>query len=165
MNFTAIDFETANRDSCSACAIGLVKVRQGCIVRTMYSLLKPPGDYFLPMFIDIHGIDADAVKDAPSFRQLWPKVADFIGRDKLVAHNYSFDKRVLEDTLDYYGVDAPENKWDCSLAQSRRAWPGLGGHGLDVVAAFLGIALNHHDALDDAKACALIYIAARKAAG
>ncbi|HUW39976.1 MAG TPA: 3'-5' exonuclease [Rectinemataceae bacterium] len=162
MQFTAIDFETANNDAASACAIGLVKVIEDRVADTLYSLIKPPTDYFFPMFIDIHGIDADAVKDAPSFRQFWPRAAAFIGDDVLVAHNYSFDKRVFESTLGHYGIDNPSNPWDCSLALSRRAWPNLRAYGLDIVAEFLRIDLNHHHALDDAKACALIYIAATK---
>lgn len=161
MNFTAIDFETANYDRSSACSIGLVRVRKGKIVDTMYSLIKPPTGYFLPMFVDIHGIDTEVVRDAPTFADLWPEVATFVGKDKLVAHNYSFDKRVLEATLGYYAIEPPSNSWMCTLELSRRAWPQLGGHGLDVVAASLGIPLHHHDALDDAKACALICVAAK----
>ena len=42
ISFTAIDFETANSHRGSACAVGLVKVRDGHIVDTASWLIKPP---------------------------------------------------------------------------------------------------------------------------
>lgn len=163
MDFTALDFETANYNPNSACAIGLVKVRNGGIADAMYSLIKPPTDYFRPDFIEIHGIDSEMVADAPSFIDIWPQIATFIGNDELAAHNFSFDKRVLESIIGYYDLVASSNRWICSLQISRHAWPGLDRYSLDVVAESLGISLNHHDALDDARACALICIAASHA--
>ena len=127
MNFTAIDFETANYDRSSACSIGLVEGAEGQVVDTMYSLIRPPTGYFLPMFVDIHGIDTEVVRDAPSFADLWPRVAAFIGKDRLVAHNYGFDKRVLEGTLDYYGIEAPGTTGPALL--SFRVKPGRGSAG------------------------------------
>jgi DNA polymerase-3 subunit epsilon len=160
MNFIALDFETANYDRSSACAIGIVKVRGSTITDTMFSLIMPPTNYFLPRFVDIHGIDLSMVQKAPSFRELWPKIQAFIGKDKIAAHNYSFDKGVLETTLEYYSLKIPLNTWICSLQISRQTWPALDGHSLDIVADSLGIPLKHHDALEDAKACALICLAA-----
>ena len=160
MNFTALDFETANYYRNSACSIGLAKVRKGAIVEAMYSLIKPPTDYFLPRFVELHGIDWSMVENAPTFRELWPRIAAFIGKDKLAAHNYGFDKGVLEATLEYYGIEAPDNRWICSFQMARRTWPKLEAFRLDEVAASLNISLDHHHALDDARACALICIAA-----
>jgi len=162
MNFTALDFETANYERSSACAIGLVKVRKSTIVDTMFTLIKPPMGYFLPRFMEIHGIDLSMVENKSTFRELWPRIAAFIGKDKIAAHNYSFDKGVLESVLEYYDIQVPRNSWLCSLQISRQTWPSLASHSLDMVADSLGIPLRHHDALDDAKACALICIAAAK---
>ena len=39
--FTAIDFETASCDRDSACAIGLVRVEAGRVVRREYRLIRP----------------------------------------------------------------------------------------------------------------------------
>lgn len=48
MEFTAIDFETANASRDSACAIGLVTVKDGRIIDEYYKLIKPKYIYFNP---------------------------------------------------------------------------------------------------------------------
>ena len=42
LDFTAIDFETANQSSASACSVGLVKVRGGVVVDTASWFIRPP---------------------------------------------------------------------------------------------------------------------------
>ena len=42
LDFTAIDFETANSNSASACSVGLVKVRDGVVVDEAGWLIRPP---------------------------------------------------------------------------------------------------------------------------
>jgi len=56
LNFTAIDFETANEQRSSACAIGIVCIEDGLITEQEYHLIKPPGLHFNPFNIAIHGI-------------------------------------------------------------------------------------------------------------
>ena len=45
-NFAAIDFETANNERSSVCAVGVVIVRGGEIVDKFYSLIKPEPEYY-----------------------------------------------------------------------------------------------------------------------
>ena len=45
-DFIAIDFETANECPSSVCSIGAVLVRDGEIVKTFYSLIRPEPDYY-----------------------------------------------------------------------------------------------------------------------
>ena len=40
-DFAAIDFETANQQRTSVCAVGIVIVRDGEIADSYYSLIKP----------------------------------------------------------------------------------------------------------------------------
>ena len=44
-NFAAIDFETANEQRTSVCSVGIVIVREGEIVDTYYSLIRPEPEY------------------------------------------------------------------------------------------------------------------------
>ena len=44
LNFCAIDFETMTPARTSACAIGMVEVRDNVIMRKFYSLIKPIPD-------------------------------------------------------------------------------------------------------------------------
>ncbi len=46
LNFTAIDFETANSAPSSICQIGLVRVEQGEVVHAVNQLIQPPGNTY-----------------------------------------------------------------------------------------------------------------------
>ena len=65
LDFTAIDFETANSSPASACSVGLVRVRDGRIVATAGWLIRPPAghDEFQEWNTKIHGIRAHDVRD------------------------------------------------------------------------------------------------------
>ena len=159
-NFCAIDFETACPKRASACAVALVKVRDGVLVDQYYTFIKPPyGMDILPFFTSIHGIRMRDVMHAPTFAEAWPVMQAFIGSDYLVAHNSSFDSSVLRYCLEYYAIDHPLPTFACTVQCARRAWPKLMNHKLDTVSRHLGIQLNHHEALSDSLACAKIYLA------
>lgn len=51
-DFVAIDFETADQGADSACAVGLVKVEGGRIVRSESHLIRPPRRTILFTYID-----------------------------------------------------------------------------------------------------------------
>lgn len=162
MDFCAIDFETANYDRASACSVAIVKVRDGAIVDEMYSFINQSELYFLPTFIEIHGITAQDTAAWPNFKSLWPCMKDFIQDDELCAHNASFDRAVFDAMLVRNSINAPTPAFTCSLAQARKAWPHFDRYSLDVLSSRFGISLHHHDALSDARACAIISIMARK---
>ena len=48
---------------------------------------------------------------------------------------------------------------------SRRVWPDLPNHKLDTVSGYLGYSFRHHQALDDARACAYIVLKAAEIVG
>ena len=50
-DFTAIDFETANRYPTSVCSIGIVVVQDGEITEEFSHLIKPEPYYFNKKFI------------------------------------------------------------------------------------------------------------------
>ncbi len=159
MRFTAIDFETANSARASACSVGLVVVSNGQITRKHYHLIRPEPLYFDPMNVSIHGITARDVVQAPYFRDLWPTLMSQI-KGPLVAHNAAFDMSVIRHELDEAGIPYPEIDYFCTLVISRLAWPRFPAHNLDRVAQHLRISFNHHDALEDARACAMIAVKA-----
>ena len=163
LDFCAIDFETANYPRASACAVALVRVRSGKIDDTLYSLIMPPEEMpILRSFTAIHGISMKDVAGAPDFAALWPAMERFIGDDFLVAHNAPFDRGVLAACFDYYQIDFPVPRFECTVVASRRSWPSLANHKLNTVSEHLGIELDHHQALSDAVACARIYIEAKR---
>ncbi len=159
-DFTAIDFETASRRHDSACQLGLATVRQGRIIERVCWLIRPKPLYFHRANIQIHGITPDQVRDQPEFGELWPEISEKIGDDCLVAHNAAFDLRVLIGALRSHRHPIPELRFTCTRAIARRTWPHLRRYGLKPLSNWLGIRFQHHDALEDAVACAKILLAA-----
>jgi len=160
MNFVAIDFETANYQPDSACAVGLVKVVGGEIVDMAVHRIRPPTREFV--FTYIHGLAWKDVANADDFGTLWPKLAPLLaGATFFAAHNASFDKGVLRACCARYGIRAPSLPFRCTVQISRRAW-NIRPTKLSDVCRKLEIPLNHHEALSDAMACAKIVLAAEK---
>lgn len=159
--FTAIDFETANRYRNSACAVGLVRVEEGRIVRRLHRLIRPPFRVF--EFTDIHGINWGHVRTAPTFADLWPEIAPMLDDvDFIAAHNAPFDAGVLRACCNWYGLDVPDVDFKCTVRLARSTW-GVRPTTLQHVADFLGLPLKHHDAASDAEVCARIVLTARAA--
>lgn len=159
-DFTAIDFETASRRDDSACQLGMVKVRSGRVVDQACWLIRPKPLYFHHTNIQIHGITPQQVQQEPEFGELWPEIAARIGDDCLVAHNAAFDLRVLIASLKTHRQAVPELLYTCTRAIARRTWPHHRRYGLKPLSEWLGIRFRHHDALEDAMACAKILLAA-----
>ena len=160
LNFTAIDFETANEHRASACAVGVVEVRDGHITNSWHTLLRPRELRVDWRNQQVHGIAEADLHDAPTIADVWPQLLPFLDQQLVVAHNSAFDVSVLEHSLRDHDLDVPAFHCLCSVKLSKAAWPQLGRHKLNHVADFFGLELQHHDALSDARACAEITIRA-----
>lgn len=160
LDFTAIDFETANAYRGSPCSVGLVRVRDGQIVETRHWLIRPPegADWFDTWNVAIHGITADMVASVPRWKEVLPLIVDFVGDDVLVAHNAAFDTGVMRYACEADKIDWPEFRFLCTLVMSRHAL-ALPTYRLPYVAESLGVVLeDHHDALADAIAVVEILV-------
>lgn len=162
MIFTAIDFETANSSRSSACAVGLSLVEDGQILDRVHQLIRPNPLYFDPFNVSIHGITKADVADAPSFADFWPHLLQKV-RGPLVAHNASFDMSVLRHGLDESGIPYPATDYFCTRVIAKLTWPEHPTHALNYLARTLDIRFQHHNAAEDARACALIALSACKA--
>ena len=160
MDFVAIDFETASGNPNSACQLGLTVVSNSEISHEACWLIRPPRMYFAPRNIAVHGIRPHQVKDAPSIGRIWPEIEALIDDQVIIAHNARFDISVLVESLAAYGIDCPSLEFNCTRSLAREAWPGRSRYGLKPLAHSLGIEFEHHDALEDARTCAKIAVAA-----
>ncbi|MFT4156424.1 MAG: 3'-5' exonuclease [Microbacterium sp.] len=167
LDFTAIDFETANSSPASACSVGLVRVRDGRVVATASWLIQPPAghDEFQEWNVRIHGIRSEDVHGADGWAEQFDRLCSFAGADVLVAHNASFDVNVLYRASQETGLDCPPYRSLCSLQVARKTYD-LDSYRLPKAAAAAGFGeFSHHDALADARACAQIVIDAARRAG
>lgn len=167
IDFVALDFETANRSPASACAVGLVRVRDGRVTDRDEWCIRPPAghDEFAPFNVQLHGISAERVARAPDWRASLRRILDFTGDDVLVAHNAPFDLGVLVAATRASGLPVPALRYFCSLRLARRSYR-LPSYALPSAARAAGHELRrHHDALADAEACAAIVIDVARTAG
>lgn len=159
MDFIAIDFETANSSRASICSIGIVVVENGSIKEEIHTYIDPE-DEFTYFNTVIHGITEDMVQGAPTFKGYWPTFKLLIEGQMLIAHNASFDMSAMRYALDLYNEPYAEFTYGCSYVFSKKVWPTLFDHKLSTVADHLGISFKHHDALEDARAAALVTLSA-----
>ena len=137
MNFIAIDFETANEKRNSPCSIGIIVVKNGNVVEKIHHLIKPKEMRFMPINIGIHGIRPAMVENELEFDKVWEKVKHHFNNNLVVAHNASFDISVLRNTLDLYGIEAPEFNYICTMKLSRNFYRDLDNAKLNTVNNFL----------------------------
>ena len=161
--FYAIDFETANYNPVSACAVGIVRFENGVESDSMYSLIRPPEMDFEQDLTDVHHINANDVRDSLPFWKVWAfRISPFINRlgeddIQLVAHNAAFDENIIRACCEYYRMTVPNVKITDIYRMARTALPNLDSYRLGSLAEQFGIEYDAHNALDDARTCGRIY--------
>ena len=160
MLITCIDFETANQNRASACSVGIASIVDGCIAETREWKLRPKKGYgfFIPEFSEIHGLNWFDVKDAKEFDAVYSELQPYLEDALIIAHKADFDMGVLGALLDAYGLTRPKCRYLCTLALSRKAWPGI-SHSLDILCEQIGHKFEHHKAGSDAEAAAHLLLA------
>lgn len=156
-DFVAIDFETANQHRTSICSVGVVIVRNGKIADKFYRLIKPYPNYYSRWATECHGLSAKDTSDALPFPDVWEEIAPRLKGLPFIAHNKGFDEPCLIKCHEHYRIPYPGYEFRCTLAAARKHFPELPNHQLHTVSAHVGYYLdNHHHALADAEACAVI---------
>lgn len=159
MDFVAIDFETANSNRASACAVGLVRVSDGRVVDSYSSFIKPNEDHNWENFwnFNVHGIPFGAYQDSPTFLDIWPEIQAFLGEFPVFAHNATFDSSVMRNTMLSWQMPPLAFDFRCSMRMAQKILKTQADVSLPSLADRFGIlSLNHHDALSDAETCAEI---------
>lgn len=149
-DFVAIDFEWQSYDH-DPCAVGLVKVVNNVVVGKFYSLVKPKEDVWDEHCCRMHGITREMVAEAPTLNDLERLIEWYAEGFTLVAHNFQTAERCVIEKHFREGSPLKNAHFIDTFAL-------LGGTLPEQCAAH-GIPLDeHHDALADALATALLYI-------
>lgn len=160
MDFVAIDFETATYKRYSACAVGIVTVKNNVITDRYYTLIQPPDNLYHWQTIRVHGIQPHQTAEEPHFLDIFPTLLEHLEGQTIVAHNESFDRNVMKSAMEYYGLDYTDYdfgyRWECTCKIYRAK--GYKPARLSNCCERRGIALNHHHALSDAEGCAQLYL-------
>lgn len=157
--FVAIDFETLEYWRCSVISVGLAVIENNEITDTFYTKICPPTMNESYHCVKVHGLHYRDVKNFPRFDEIWEIIdKDYIKGSPLIAHNIGFEKSCINECNDYFGTNNDYTYYD-TLYLSRKYINKLPNYKLDTVSNFIKYKLNHHhNALEDAKACAAIFI-------
>jgi DNA polymerase III epsilon subunit family exonuclease len=158
--FVVFDIETTgfNKESDQIIEIGAVKIRGGEVI-DRFSSFVDPGRHIPDHITKLTSITDEDVAGSDPIEKVLPRFIDFIGTDAVVAHNAGFDTGFIAAKALALGLPAFENTVVDTLALSRGLYNTLKKYTLDAVCRHLGISLeNHHRAVDDAEACAGIYM-------
>lgn len=158
---TALDFETANSKRSSPCSVGMVKFdpEAGQMIDRCHILIDPQMP-FEDRNISIHGITPEDVAGKPTWDCVFDFMEDFIGDDLIVAHNASFERSVINQTCDHFGIFHRDFHYVCTVKSSKSLVPKvLENYKLHTVHRYYFPDYDtsgHHDAFWDAYASARI---------
>src|SRR3954447_10439838 len=159
--FLCVDTETNGRagDLCELTEVGAVLVGGGDLHERFESLVRVerPLSRGIERFT---GITQAMVDKAPPPEDVLPQVATLLENRVLVAHNASFDRRVLQQAFERAGLDWPAPPVLCTVNLARRFAPLARQRKLKPLAEALGIEVDAvHRALVDAETCARVFCA------
>ena len=125
---------------------------RGRITGKYETLLNPSGPVGAT---SVHRIRPADVVDAPSFRDIAPKVVELLNGRAVVAHNMPFDKRMLVAEFAAIGYTVPGFPEVCTLQFGRRQHKEMKSHKLHLMTAEYGVRLDDaHRAMADTVATA-----------
>lgn len=155
--FVALDVETTGFSPIfnELIEVSAIKYEDNKKIDSLTTLIKPKGD--LPEEITkLTGITIEMLKDAPSCEEVMPKLIDFIGNNKIVAHNANFDYSFLQNKSNN---SFAKNEVIDTLKLSKKMYPNLPNHKLNTISKEIGITEDgYHRAEFDTECCAKIYI-------
>ena len=162
--FLVVDTETNGRagDACELTEVGAVLVGGGELHDRWETLVgvRAPLSRSVQRFT---GISQSMVDAAPPAEAVLPDLAAQIGDPPtrvLVAHNATFDRRVLGQAFARAGLPWPDPPVLCTVALARRFAPLAGQRALRPLAGALGIEVEvSHRGLSDAETCARVLCA------
>ncbi len=163
--FAAIDVETANADFSSICQIGIVRYVDGILSEEWRTYVNPE-DFFHPFNIGIHGIDESTVQDAPKLHELAGMIYRHLDRTVVISHTH-FDRAAVNQAFSKYDLRPPEPIWLDSARVARRTWKKFAwsGWALSNICEEIGHSYRCHDALEDARAAAVVFLTAMRLSG
>ena len=149
MEYVSFDVETTGLyKNDRIVEIGFVAFSDGKVIEEWSTLVNPLRDIGKS---NIHGITSSMVSTAPLFEDVINDIFRMINGRVLVAHNLSFDARMLIQEFNRAKTHGEIGKGFCTMVASRRVLAGS-GDSLGATCAELGVEYTKaHSALGDAR--------------
>ena len=149
--YAIIDIETTGGkfDSESITEIAILKYNKQKLLDQFSSLVNPENK--IDSFVEkLTGINHKMLKNAPKFYNIAKRIIEITDNCVLVAHNASFDYRILKTEFRRLGYNY-KRKTLCTVNLSKKLIPNKTSYSLDKLTKDLGIPLKrNHRAFDDA---------------
>ncbi len=158
-SFVMFDLETTDRDpeTCDIVEFAAARVRNGKIVATIESLIKPDKPVS-PAAQKVHGIKPQQLIDKPSILGFWKELRAFIGEDILIAHNgYNFDFPILDRIARKLEGKKLNNARFDTLVLARNLFPGESNSIDSLMNRYNLSSEKRHRALEDVKILVKIF--------
>lgn len=149
-SFVVLDIENPNSRGNSICAIGMLIVKDGALVRKEYSLINPE-DRFDRTNSEITGITESMVLNSPTLKDYWPEIDSLLSSNVIIGHNIKYDLSVLSKALYRYNMPVPTFRYLCTLELSRSLF-SASSYKLSNLLGSIGVSYDEHNALADAEA-------------
>jgi DNA polymerase-3 subunit epsilon len=161
LSYVVVDVETTGGSPLGGDRItefGAVTVANGRVVDVFETLINPQRP-IPPAVTRLTRITWDMVRNAPTIRDVAPRIADVLRGHVFVAHNAAFDYRFVTSELSRYGGQEVVGEKLCTVKLARAVVPGIKRRSLGSLAYFYGIE-NHarHRAGGDALATAKVLL-------
>lgn len=155
--FLVLDTETTGLHDGEICQIAIINSDGETLLNTYVKTVEPiPADARR-----IHGISDEMVRDAPTFKDLVPKIKEILDGQVLVVYNAIYDRKMMHKSAERHNLDKIEWKeiadWHCAMeayAEHFGEWNSYHGNyrwqRLSTAAASERVKVdNAHDALGD----------------
>ncbi len=99
--------------------LAIIDLQGNVLLETFCRPTKP----IAPEASTVHGLDDQSVASAPTFAELYEKIANLICRRDLVAYNAEFDRRMMMQTCKSHGLPEFEfAEWHCAMEKYAQFW-------------------------------------------
>lgn len=151
--YAVIDIETSGGkyDEEGITEIAIYKYDGHQIVDQLIALVNPQRP-MQPFVIRLTGIHPKMLRSAPKFHEIAKRIVKITENCVLIAHNASFDYRILRTEFDRLGYDFVR-KTICTVELSKKILPDMPSYSLGKLCKSVGIPMsNRHRASGDALA-------------
>ncbi|WP_201863987.1 3'-5' exonuclease [Microvirga soli] len=157
--YVVIDVETAQSYD-HIIEIAAVEVIGRTISPRSFVRRVKPRSAMSPFCYAVHRISLAELEQEPYFNHVIHDLIDFVGDDRIVAHNYTYEYNTLKREFERAERPTyPRGRFFCTMALAKQS--GLPGK-LRHACAQAGIGINHlrheHDALNDALLAAHLFL-------
>lgn len=157
--FAVVDVETTNggRSDNRIMEIGVAMVEEGRVTQEWAALVNPGRT--IPYWVQqLTGITPAAVRAAPRFEELAPRLLDDLEDAILVAHHARFDVACLNAEVSRWLGRRLANPYLCTVELARRFLPGSDNYRLETLSQWLRLThVRPHRAGSDARATAELF--------